>query len=215
VIRRPFEYGEYLTTTRGSGKFEMTNIQQFAANENTSCSEVEVANPCALQCPDGATTKSPQIHQGKDRPVPLLIDFKSGDKIIINGAVIENAGASSKVLVHNQAAILRGREILSEEESKTPASRAYFALQCAYMFADKKEDYLKHFDGLLNDYLEACPSAKSIGDTIKAEVGDSQLYKALKATQNLIKHENKLLQTLQQDVEKANQQPAESGAEGG
>lgn len=147
--------------------------------------------------------------------MPLLIDFKSGDKIIINGAVIENAGASSKVLVHNQAAILRGREILSEEESKTPASRAYFALQCAYMFADKKEDYLKHFDGLLNDYLEACPSAKSIGDTIKAEVGDSQLYKALKATQKLIKHENELLQTLQQDVEKANEQPAESGAEGG
>ncbi len=147
--------------------------------------------------------------------MPLLIDFKSGDKIIINGAVIENAGASSKVLVHNQAAILRGREILAEEESKTPASRAYFALQCAYMFADKEEDYLKHFDGLLTDYLDACPSAKSIGDDIRAEIGDRQLYKALKATQKLIKHENELLQSLQQDVKKANQQSAESGAEGG
>ncbi len=147
--------------------------------------------------------------------MPLLIDFKSGDKIIINGAVIENAGASSKVLVHNQAAILRGREILSEEESKTPASRAYFALQCAYMFSDKKEDYLKHFSGLLSDYLEACPSAKSIGDAIRAEVGDGQLYKALKATQKLIKHENELLQSLQRDVEKADQQSVGSEAKGG
>ena len=147
--------------------------------------------------------------------MPLLIDFKSGDKIIINGAVIENAGASSKVLVHNQAAILRGREILSEEESKTPASRAYFALQCAYMFSDKKEDYLKHFNGLLSDYLEACPSAKSMGDAIRAEIGAGQLYKALKATQKLIKHENELLQSLQQDAKKVNQQSAENGAEGG
>ena len=147
--------------------------------------------------------------------MPLLIDFKSGDKIIINGAVIENAGASSKVLVHNQAAILRGREILAEDESKTPASRAYFALQCAYMFADKKDDYLKHFDGLLRDYLDACPSAKSIGEAIRTELEESQLYKALKATQKLIKHENELLQSLQQEVEKVNQQSAESGAEGG
>ena len=133
------------------------------------------------------------------------------DIVIVGGGYIANEFAGifhqfgAHVIIMNRTQdILRGREILSEEESKTPASRAYFALQCAYMFADKKEDYLKHFDGLLNDYLEACPSAKSIGDTIKEEVGDSQLYKALKATQKLIKHENKLLQTLQQDVEKAN-----------
>lgn len=137
--------------------------------------------------------------------MPLLIDFKSGDKIIINGAVIENAGASSKVLVHNQASILRGREILSEEESKTPASRVYFALQCAYMFSDKKDKFLKHFEGLLQDYLNACPSARSIGEKIRVEVGKDQLYKALKATQKLIKHENELLLSLQKDLEKASQ----------
>jgi len=147
--------------------------------------------------------------------VPLLIDFKSGDKIIINGAVIENAGASSKVLLHNHAAILRGREVLSDAESKTPASRAYFALQCAYMFPDKKDDHLKLFDGLLSDYMDACPSAKSIGEAIRVELGDSQLYKALKATQRLIKHENKLLQSLQQEVEKVDEQSAESGVDGG
>lgn len=147
--------------------------------------------------------------------MPLLIDFKSGDKIIINGAVIENAGASAKVLVHNQASILRGREILSEEESKTPASRVYFALQCAYMFSDKKDDFLKHFEDLLQDYLHACPSARPIGDKIRAEVEKDELYRALKATQKLIKHENELLHSLQEDLEKASQKTASGPSKGG
>ena len=57
--------------------------------------------------------------------MPLSIDFKAGDKIIINGAVIENLGSNSTISIHNQAAILRGKEILSAEDSTTPASRIY------------------------------------------------------------------------------------------
>lgn len=134
--------------------------------------------------------------------MPLLIDFKSGDKIIINGAVIENNGAASKLLIHNRAAILRGREVLSEEEVQTPASRVYFALQCAYMFADKKDDYLKLFRNFLNDYLDACSSARPIAEKILIQVENGHYYKGLKATQDLIRHESDLLQTVEQDVEK-------------
>ena len=135
--------------------------------------------------------------------MPLLIDFKSGDKIIINGAVIENAGSSSKLLIHNQASILRGKEILSEEESNTPASRTYFALQCAYMFADKKDDYLKLFNNFLTEYTAACPSAATIAGEIRGEVEQGRLYKGLKASQKLIKHEREILKSLHQDVEQA------------
>ena len=135
--------------------------------------------------------------------MPLLIDFKSGDKIIINGAVLENAGSSSKLLIHNQASILRGKEILSEEDSNTPASRTYFALQCAYMFADKKDDYLKLFNNFLTEYTLACPSAEPIAGEIRVEVEEERLYKALKSAQKLIKHESELLQSLHEDVEQA------------
>ena len=135
--------------------------------------------------------------------MPLLIDFKSGDKIIINGAVIENAGSSSKMLIHNQASILRGKEILSEEEANTPASRTYFALQCAYMFADKEVDYLKLFNNFLTEYTVACSSAVTIAGKIRDEVGEGRLYKALKSAQKLIKHERELLQSLHEDVEQA------------
>ncbi len=132
--------------------------------------------------------------------MPLLIDIKPGDKVIINGAVIENAGSSTKLFVHNQAAILRGKEVLSEEDCGTPAARAYFALQCAYIFTDKHADYLAKFDKLLDDYLAAAPSGKPIGEQIRKEIKDDKLYRALKAAQKLIAHEGEILQSMRRKV---------------
>ena len=135
--------------------------------------------------------------------MPLTIDFKAGDKIIINGAVIENLGSNSKLSVHNQAAILRGKEILSEEDSKTPASRVYFALQCAYIFPQAQAEYVASFEAFLNEYLLACPSASEIGDVIRKEVDQGLLYKGLKSAQKLIVHESELLQSLGEEIEVA------------
>jgi len=135
--------------------------------------------------------------------VPLSIDFKAGDKIIINGAVIENLGSNSKISVHNQAAILRGKEVLSAEDSTTPASRIYFALQCAYIFPQNKLEYIEGYRNLLDEYLEACPSAAPIAEEIQELVEKEQLYKALKSTQRLIKHEAEVLNSLQHDIDEA------------
>ncbi|MEK7820831.1 MAG: flagellar biosynthesis repressor FlbT [Pseudomonadota bacterium] len=132
--------------------------------------------------------------------MPLLIDIKPGDRVIINGAVIENAGGNTKLFVHNQAAILRGKEVLSEEDCGTPAARAYFALQCAYIFPDKHDQYLPQFDKLLGDYVAACPSAAAIGEQIRKEIRDEKLYRALKLAQKLIQHEGDLLRSMQRKM---------------
>ena len=125
--------------------------------------------------------------------MPLKLELKSGDKFIINGAVIENAGPNTKLLVHNQSAILRQKEIMSAEDSTTPASRVYFALQCAYIFPDKMDHYLTLFERSARDYLEASPSAASIIDAIIEEVRHDRLYRSLKAAQDLLKHEDELM----------------------
>ncbi len=133
--------------------------------------------------------------------VPLKIELKAGDKLIINGAVIENAGPNAKLLVHNESAILREKEILSVAETSTPASRVYFALQCAYMFPQKKDEYLEPYKKFLDEYLKACPSAESIAAGIDMNVRSGKLYKALKETQKLIAHEAGILDELQNVVE--------------
>ncbi len=125
--------------------------------------------------------------------MPLALDLKHGDKIIVNGAVIENSGHNTQILVHNDAAILRGKEIMIESSASTPASRAYFALQCAYIFPSARQNYLAAFDELLVDYIKACPSARPIGHDIVDKLTNGTLYSALKASRKLVAHEKKLM----------------------
>ncbi len=133
--------------------------------------------------------------------MPLKLDFKAGDKMIINGAVVENIGNNASLLIHNEAAILREKEILSEAETATPAARVYFALQCAYMFPEKKEHYISIFRQFLNDYVTAAPSAKELGDKIAGHVDNKKYYNALKLTQKLIGHEIQVFENLRTSLE--------------
>jgi len=142
--------------------------------------------------------------------VPLKLDFKSGDKLVINGAVLENIGANAKILVHNESAILREKEILSVADTATPASRVYFALQCAYMFPHKRDEYLSLFADFLREFVKACPSTRPIADEIEKLVAENKIYKALKHTQKLVAHQAKVLKTLEKGIEEM----AESDAPG-
>ncbi len=144
--------------------------------------------------------------------MPLKLDFKAGDKMVINGAVLENIGPNAKILVHNDSAILREKEILSVADTKTPAARVYFSLQCAYMFPDKKDEYLKVFEQFLEEYVAACPSAGKIAEEVRSGIGEGRIYKGLKAAHKLIRHERDLLDSLNMEVRQASK-PADSGAE--
>ena len=143
--------------------------------------------------------------------MPLLIDFKSGEKLIINGAVLENAGANSKILLHNMASILREKELLAEEDAQTPATRTYFALQNAYIFKEHRDDYLKQFQIHLDDYVKACPSARDIAAKIKKAVEAEKYYRGMKETRHLVLHEMELLQTLESEVQRWADQTAAMG----
>lgn len=132
--------------------------------------------------------------------MPLKLDFKAGDKMIINGAVVENIGHNASLLIHNEAAILREKEILSEAETATPAARVYFALQCAYMFPDKRDHYVSVFKQFLSDYLAAAPSANELGEKILGHVENKKYYNALKLTQKLIGHETQIFDSFRQSL---------------
>lgn len=148
--------------------------------------------------------------------MPLSIEIKSGDKIIVNGAVIENAGPNTKLVVHNQAAVLRGKEVMTEEDSQTPASRTYFALQNAYIFPVHEEHYLNQFNELLDDYVKAAPSARPIADEVREIIAEGGLYKALKAAQKLVRHENEVLGNMVRQLRStlAELEASEQGSDG-
>ncbi len=132
--------------------------------------------------------------------MPLKLEMKMGDRVIINGAVLEVATPHAKIIVHNQASILRGKEILSKDQAVTPATRVYFALQNAYLFPENADDHLIKFQEYLEQYLLACPSAAEIATHMLEDMEKGQLYKALKSAHELVVHQRDVLTEFEEQI---------------
>ena len=128
--------------------------------------------------------------------MPLRIKLPSKERIIINGAVLENAGEATTIILHNHADILRRKEVMSEADAQSPARRVYYALQCAYMFEDERVRYRQMALELLNQYENAAPSGAPITEKIRAEIEKDRLYNALRNTHDLIEHEVERMRSL-------------------
>lgn len=125
--------------------------------------------------------------------MPLTINLKPHERFIVNGVVLENSGQAAKLLVHNNAALLRERDIMTEERATTPARRIYFAVQCEYLFPGKEDVLLPIIDEFLREFAEAAPSTASMVQDIRELVDAGQLYKALKSAKQLIQREQEIL----------------------
>jgi flagellar protein FlbT len=128
--------------------------------------------------------------------MPLTINLKPRERLIVNGVVIENSGQVAKILVHNTAALLREKDIITEEQANTPARRIYFAIQCQYLFPAKSDLYLPLIHKFLREFEEAAPSTVELVSDIRQHVDDDQLYRALKSARHLIAREQEILNDL-------------------
>ncbi len=125
--------------------------------------------------------------------MPLLIDLKPGEKVIVNGAVVENAGHSTKLRVLNDSNILREKDIIADGDNITPAGRVYFFIQNSYIFPGSRAKYVALFEHCIDEYVMSCSSAAPLADEIRAAVAGVEYYKALKLARKLLKHEAQLL----------------------
>jgi flagellar protein FlbT len=140
--------------------------------------------------------------------MPLKIAMKDGEKIIVNGAVLQARGAPAQLLVLNSAAIMREKDIVTADEAQTPASRAYFALQNLYLFPGRQTEYEPLARSFLTDYANAAPSARELVDLILAALDGSQYYVALRQTRELLAHEGQLLSRLKESLAEEEMAPA-------
>ena len=72
----------------------------------------------------------------------LKLTLKPGEKVIINGAVLANAGSKTALSIENSAVILREKDILTEHNANSPAKRIYYCLQLAYLDDEHEREYL-------------------------------------------------------------------------
>ncbi len=121
--------------------------------------------------------------------MPLTINLKPREKLILNGVVIENSGPMAKILIHTNAALLREKDMIAEEKATTPARRIYFAIQCHYLFAGKADLFFANIDQLLKDYVQSRPESRATIEALRRHLDENQFYRALKSAKLLIQGE--------------------------
>jgi flagellar protein FlbT len=121
--------------------------------------------------------------------MPLTINLKPHEKLILNGVVIENSGPMAKILIHTNAALLREKDMIAEDKATTPARRIYFAIQCQYLFAGKADLFFANINQLLKDYAHSRPECRGTIEELRRHLDENQFYRALKTAKLLIQDE--------------------------
>lgn len=125
--------------------------------------------------------------------MPLKIFLNAGERVFINGAVIESVERNARLVIHNQADILRQKDILTEDDVKTPGQRIYFAIQCLYIAPEEREQHLLLLHRLVADFETAAPSARDLIVQMSRHLIDGEIYRALKVAKAILKFEDEAL----------------------
>jgi flagellar protein FlbT len=123
--------------------------------------------------------------------MPLRVELKPFERIIIGETIIVNSGSRTSFLVDGDAPILRERDTVTAETANTPGKRLYFCVQTMYLKNDIPKHRASYLD-FVRDMREAIPDASDLIDTVNHHISGGFLYKALKEIRKLMKREKEL-----------------------
>ncbi len=124
--------------------------------------------------------------------MPLRVELKPFERIIIGESVIINSGTRTSFLIDGEAPILREKDTVTAETANTPVKRLYFCVQMMYLKNDIPR-YQASYLGFLKDLREAIPGSRDVIDVINNHISGGELYKALKEIRKLMKAEEQQL----------------------
>lgn len=124
----------------------------------------------------------------------LKITLKPHEKMILGQAVITNGSNKCEFIVENNVPILRQNDILSPDGAETPALRIYLAVQLMYVDQANLSAHQKIYWQLVEEFLDASPSALHLIDRINELIFKEQYYQALKLAQKLVSYEQEVME---------------------
>lgn len=126
----------------------------------------------------------------------LVLKLSPKERVLINGAVIENGDRRSRLAIMTpDANILRLRDAIHPEDAKTPVRRACFAVQLV-LSGDSDPTKVRH--GLLRQIEELSQvftdeDSRRILAEASQGILDDQHYRTLKSLRILLPREGRLL----------------------
>ncbi|MBS9717729.1 flagellar biosynthesis repressor FlbT [Pseudohalocynthiibacter aestuariivivens] len=126
----------------------------------------------------------------------LVLKLGPKERVLINGAVIENGDRRSRLsIVTPNANILRLRDAIHPEDVNTPVRRVCYIAQLVLSGDAKKEEArMQLLRGIeqLSQILRDADSKRHL-DAASQSVIHDQFYKALKALRSLLPREERLM----------------------
>jgi flagellar protein FlbT len=124
--------------------------------------------------------------------MPLRVELKPFERIIIGETVLINSGTRTSFLIDGEAPILREKDTVTAESADTPVKRLYFCVQMMYLKNDIPR-YRASYLGFIKDLREAVPDSHNVIAAVNSHISSGSLYKALKEIRKLMKREQELV----------------------
>ena len=126
----------------------------------------------------------------------LMLKFPAGDRIVVNGAVIENVGRGARLrLLTPQTQLLRLRDAIDPDAATTPVSRLAHVVQMMLIGelppADAVPETLTALVPLRHAFT--APDDRGCIDVIAGHLRDGEFYQALRQLGRLRRKEAVLL----------------------
>jgi flagellar biosynthesis repressor protein FlbT len=121
--------------------------------------------------------------------MPLRVELKPFERIIIGDSVIINSGARSSFLIDGDTPILREKDTVTAETADTPAKRLYHCVQMMYLKNDVGRYRATYLD-CVKELQQAVAGSSDLIATVNHHVTEGSLYKALKEIRKLMKRED-------------------------
>ena len=124
--------------------------------------------------------------------MPLKIELKPGERLIVGNALITNDKERVKLFIEGNVPILREKYVLTEQEADTPCKKVYYVLQEMYLAKDPKVLHPEYF-ARINEIVQAAPSFAHMIDELNLDILGGDYYAALKHMMAIIEREAVLL----------------------
>ena len=134
--------------------------------------------------------------------MPLKLSLKPGEKLVINGAVLQNGDRRGVILLQNKASVLREKDIMQEDEANSPSRRIYFAVMMMYLDEVGAERYHDEFIRRLQEFMGVIRNPDILAEcvNISRHVLAREYYRALMTCRKLIEYEDERLKNVPASV---------------
>lgn len=127
--------------------------------------------------------------------MPLKLTLKPREKFVLNGGVITNGDRRSDLVIENQVALLRERDVMQPQDANTPVRRVYFTIMMMYLDGGLNSKHYREFCDRITDFMCAVSSRVVLDKCHRMldDVHGKRFYTALMTCKSLIPFEQERL----------------------